>query len=265
MVAGTTIMVRIGVPFVSTNADARTDSTATKRNNAQSAVTTAAYLLFYRRRSSKPLGGPFFEDFYEKLEVQNSFDDGGSQAQSRNSSPSSNSGEGQRLDGYSRINGSSSASRVAGAGHQTGDGGLEEDQEGESAGIPSTGIDYYDDELPSYQNYDPVDSSNDDFLMASTEANDLAPHLQTGWGFSNLKNIGKAANDDDASVGNSSTAVNEDEERFESAEWTMGSGDRKGTPVDNDIFDENVAKVSDTDDVAEIKIDEDAPSELPTA
>lgn len=35
------------------------DSHVSKKNNPQGVVTPAAYLLFYRRRSTKPLGGPF--------------------------------------------------------------------------------------------------------------------------------------------------------------------------------------------------------------
>lgn len=71
-------------------------------------MTPQAYLLFYRRRSDKPLGGPFFEQLLHNTTVR-----------SREASPS---GEGMRLDDSSR-NGSSSALPAAEAVHQAGDGG----------------------------------------------------------------------------------------------------------------------------------------------
>ena len=78
-------------------------------------VTSAAYLLFYRRRSSGPLGGPFFE------RLLNGDESGpGSQPGSRTGSPS---GEGRRLDDSSRT-GSSSAFHEVEATHQAGGGGL---------------------------------------------------------------------------------------------------------------------------------------------
>jgi len=62
-------------------------------------VTPAAYLLFYRRRSSVPLGGPRFQSIMDKFDNASSGDD----------ENMSEAGEGQRLDiGSSQI-GSSSA------------------------------------------------------------------------------------------------------------------------------------------------------------
>ena len=77
-------------------------------------VTSSAYLLFYRRRSSHPLGGKVLEDIANSY--RKTMDDLDSRAQSP-------SGEGRRLGGSSR-NGSSSALTGAGAAHQAGVGGL---------------------------------------------------------------------------------------------------------------------------------------------
>ena len=79
-------------------------------------VTSAAYLLFYRRRSPTPLGGPYFEQLLNAAETEDTSD---SQTNSRAPSPA---GEGKRLDDSSRT-GSSSALRGVGAAHQAGDGG----------------------------------------------------------------------------------------------------------------------------------------------
>ncbi|PGG96817.1 ubiquitin carboxyl-terminal hydrolase 4/11/15 [Blastomyces parvus] len=95
------------------------DSHVTKKNNPASVVTSAAYLLFYRRRSDVPLGGDYLATVTESAKNRE-FADSDSQPDSRARSPS---GEGLRLGGSSR-NGSSSALTGAGAIHQSGDGGL---------------------------------------------------------------------------------------------------------------------------------------------
>lgn len=91
-------------------------------------VTKAAYLLFYRRQSSGPLGGEYLEKVTQMARDRQAADSD-SQSESRTGSPS---GEGRRLGGSSR-NGSSSALTGAGATHQAGDGGLQEEtrQKGE--------------------------------------------------------------------------------------------------------------------------------------
>ena len=114
-----------------------------RRADPKVVVTSAAYLLFYRRRSSTPLGGPFFEQFIADANDITL----GSQSPSRPSSrPPSPSGEGKRLDGSSH-NGSSSALRGVGAVHQRGGGGS-----ADATARMRTGID---DELPAYSTIDP--------------------------------------------------------------------------------------------------------------
>ncbi|KAL8969770.1 MAG: hypothetical protein Q9183_001835, partial [Haloplaca sp. 2 TL-2023] len=103
------------------------DSQVTRRHNPQAVVNSAAYLLFYRRRSDKPLGGPFFESIMN-----------GGEESDPTSDATFSPGEGKRLDGSSR-NGSSSALHGVGAAHQAGGGG------GETTA--RTGVD---DDLPSY-------------------------------------------------------------------------------------------------------------------
>ncbi|KAK2827813.1 hypothetical protein FQN49_007313 [Arthroderma sp. PD_2] len=97
------------------------DSHVTMKRDPSSVVTSAAYLLFYRRRSTRPLGGDFLAKLTEMAHDRNSDSES---AESRSGSPpASGSGEGKRLGGLSR-NGSSSALRGAAATRQSGDGGL---------------------------------------------------------------------------------------------------------------------------------------------
>lgn len=72
---------------------------------ADKIVDASAYLLFYRRRSEAPLGGPRFEEILERFQDDSSDNE---------------SGEVQRLGGASSLDGSSSAYPGAGATHQGG-------------------------------------------------------------------------------------------------------------------------------------------------
>ena len=87
------------------------DSSVSPVSDPASAITNAAYLLFYRRRSSGPLGGSRFEQIFEKFED--------SEADEENES-----GEEQRLVGGSSLVGSSSAGTGAVATHRQADRGL---------------------------------------------------------------------------------------------------------------------------------------------
>lgn len=128
------------------------DTSVTKlhnQKNPQKVVTSAAYLLFYRRRSTIPLGGPFFERLLSGGETATS----DSQPDSRAASPS---GEGRRLDDSSRT-GSSSAFQGVGAAHQAGGGGLT------GTTHQRTGVD---DDLPAYgrdpQGFETMDLDEDE-------------------------------------------------------------------------------------------------------
>lgn len=91
-----------------------TDSQVTQRN-PNSVVTSAAYLLFYRRRSSTPLGPPYLQELVQSTWVEPSEDtEPTSNSSSRATSPSGQ-GKARGLDDSSP-SGSSSAFRTAAAG-----------------------------------------------------------------------------------------------------------------------------------------------------
>lgn len=90
--------------FEKVTTDALLDSMVSKANTAN-IVSKGAYLLFYRRRSDEPLGGPRFKKIVDKF--NRSMHDNEDE-----------SGEGRRLDGVSSQIGSSSALIGAGATHQ---------------------------------------------------------------------------------------------------------------------------------------------------
>lgn len=80
----------------------RSDASVTKQKDTARMVTSAAYLLFYRRRSSIPLGGPKFQEIFDRFNQPPLDDD------------MSDSGEGQRLGQGSSLRGSPSALTGAG-------------------------------------------------------------------------------------------------------------------------------------------------------
>lgn len=83
----------------------------------ESVITTAAYLLFYRRRSTTPLGSSSLQQLVNEFRDPGDSEANSDASESRADSPSG-SGKGQRLDGSSlNFTGSSSALVVAGAGH----------------------------------------------------------------------------------------------------------------------------------------------------
>ncbi|KAL4791548.1 hypothetical protein BDV19DRAFT_370365 [Aspergillus venezuelensis] len=123
------------------------DSSVSRPIDAQNAVTSSAYLLFYRRRSERPLGGKILEEITESSTRPNTESDS---SDSRPPSPdASASGEGRRLGGSSR-NGSSSALAGVGAAHQLGDGGLRIGTRNKNRG--SDGDDDDNANLPGYTN-----------------------------------------------------------------------------------------------------------------
>jgi len=72
------------------------DASVTKQKDPSKVISPAAYLLFYRRRSENPLGGPRFQEIFSRYNAQHSDDD-------------VDSGEGQRLGQGSSLSGSPSA------------------------------------------------------------------------------------------------------------------------------------------------------------
>lgn len=108
------------------SANAPEDASVVKLSNTAKVVTSAAYLLFYRRRSEVPLGGPRFQEIFDRY---NNHTDAGDEDML-------DSGEGQRLGQGSSRRGSPSALTGAGLVLPRGNRGL--------ASITDT-------ELPSYQ------------------------------------------------------------------------------------------------------------------
>ena len=97
-------------------ADKVPDSIVSKVSDPQNVVTSAAYLLFYRRRSEHPLGGKILQEIAESS-TRPASDNSDSHEYNTQAFP----GEGRRLGGSSR-NGLSSALTGVGATHQAGDG-----------------------------------------------------------------------------------------------------------------------------------------------
>ncbi|KAL9017113.1 MAG: hypothetical protein Q9185_005573 [Variospora sp. 1 TL-2023] len=161
------------------------DSQVSRKQNPQAVVSSAAYLLFYRRRSEHPLGGPFFESIMSGTEDSAA----DSQPTSRNASPT---GEGKRLDDSSRI-GLSSALHGVGAAHQAGGGG-------DGATARRTGVD---DDLPGYSgreldgvhestletmDLDHGDEGIADIYAPLEQYVSGGPQLRPSWSFTQLDN-----------------------------------------------------------------------------
>ncbi|KUL90716.1 hypothetical protein ZTR_00004 [Talaromyces verruculosus] len=148
------------------------DSHVSKAINPAKVVSTAAYLLFYRRRSDRPLGGKLLQEITEASTRANSDDE----SDSRAASPS---GEGRRLVDSSR-NGSTSALAGAGAAHQAGVGGSQAGLRVRSVEVDSSDNE---EELPPYESKHQHSSSNFSIMD------------QPAWSFDNI--TGPMVSDDD--------------------------------------------------------------------
>ena len=249
-----------------------TDSSVSRRADPQKVVTNAAYLLFYRRRSVHPLGGPNFE-WLTTPETNISE----SQPTSR---ATSQAGEGKRLDDFSR-NGSSSALRGVGAAHQAGGGSSA--VEGVMIGPTRTGID---DHLPAYSENDPITSTldprglnmepelDDDEGISMAQGPPTYVSPRSDWSFDRL-NYGESEqitaaphtsdNDEDLFAGDNSST------KAANSSFSNGDGDRMldfpadegtimgpfGTPPEDEIpLDVPLMQDHDEEPVAEVMITE---------
>ncbi|KAL4864841.1 hypothetical protein BDV12DRAFT_175600 [Aspergillus spectabilis] len=164
------------------------DSSVSRPIDAQNAVTSSAYLLFYRRRSEKPLGGKVLEEITESSTRPGSSDSGSQEGESRGPSPS---GEGRRLGGSSR-NGSSSALAGVGAAHQSGDGGLrigiqKSRDEGDSPPEYSNSLSYGEQSLGGTDRLEGMIMNYDeDDYGSGALANPLRPHTPPSWSFNRV-------------------------------------------------------------------------------
>ena len=248
------------------------DSSVSRRPDPQRVVTNAAYLLFYRRRSTQHLGGRNFE--WLTTPETNTPD---SQPTSR---APSQAGEGKRLDDSSRI-GSSSALRGVGAAHQAGGGGSA--AEGVMIAPMRTGVD---DDLPAYSENDPHTSTVDPrglnmdpdldedegISMAPGPLNYVSP--RSDWSFDRL-NYGEneqitaaphtSDNDEDLFAGDNSST------KAAGSSFSNGDGDRMldfqtdegttcgpfGTPSDDEVqLDVPLMHDQEEEPVAEVMISE---------
>ncbi|KAL0473073.1 hypothetical protein QR685DRAFT_569187 [Neurospora intermedia] len=159
------------------------DSSVSKVTDTSKVVSPAAYLLFYRRRSDKPLGGPKCEEVAQRY----SLDDNEEML---------DSGEGQRLGHGSSLRGSPSASNGAG---QT----LLRGEVGSVSGRGPSG----DSELPSYQETNgtitgpevrkSIEFEDEGIDLPNYEAagnmSGVASALPTTWSFDNIPKTGSEA------------------------------------------------------------------------
>ena len=159
---------------------------ASPKSDPASQFSSAAYILFYRRRSSKPLGGPRFEEMFT---IEEPIDQGetGSSPSSRAGSPS---GEGQRLEDSSR--GFSSAYHGQEATHQAGNGGRLAAQTATTMSMMGTSINQVEDDtvLPSY------DESNNAYPTMEVDdspehRNPLIFERDPTWSFGNIRASGE--------------------------------------------------------------------------
>lgn len=238
-------------------------------------VTSAAYLLFYRRRSDHPLGGPALQQLLEDATTMDEVDSEAlpQQHQQGSRDPSPVSGEGRRLGDSSHI-GSSSASG-AGQVHLVGDGGLgmqqrlTRDRTREEESPPKLTVTEAatsdDADLPGYTTDPPP---YDDQSMNVDEGLDLSfpaqgpplPWEHSTWGFGNIGSQRMAAPSENEMFGdrdssNDSTRVEGD---LASSPHSLAGDD--GDPLNDPMYSEALSH----DDYGRRSLRESAPApEMP--
>jgi ubiquitin carboxyl-terminal hydrolase 4/11 len=146
----------------------------TSLKNPDAMVSKAAYLLFYRRRSVTPLGGPRFREIMERFDTRSEEDE------------STESGEGQRLVVGSSLTGSSSAGIGAEA--------IRHVDRGLVSSATTAIIARHDDDLPSYSRLEgeTIQTSIEDEGVEMSDGfpnhsgSSVAAAQQTNWTFANL-------------------------------------------------------------------------------
>lgn len=173
------------------------DSSVSKAST-NSIVDASAYLLFYRRRSDVPLGGPRFREILDRFQDE--------------PSDTEFSGEGQRLGEVSSLGGSSSAFQGVGATHL--DGSLGGSNANNSFVLNRTGNTKTDDDVPllvgsRYDSTQGVHQSieeDEGIDMGESASHSTGFHPITGdntWSFHNLSGAG------DFTAGSGSANVSE--------------------------------------------------------
>ncbi|MCJ1414649.1 CSN-associated deubiquitinating enzyme Ubp12 [Xylographa parallela] len=236
------------------------NDTIASRRNAKDVVTSAAYLLFYRRRSSRPLGGPIFEQIVHAANNPPP-EEPLSQTPSRAGSPSVSAGEVKRLDGFSR-NGSSSASHGAEVAHQTGSGSLQDEmltaariKDNSNSSPPGYSHNLHDGEqtLESMEVDEP-----------SAGGHHLADLTSPTWGFENMTSgtEDNSMHDNlfrDCSINaNSSTGATDDEDARSLRDFDPAETVQYGTPEVRPLDDDEIPILTDgQDEVTEVRLSED--------
>ncbi|KAI9837723.1 MAG: hypothetical protein M1819_006657 [Sarea resinae] len=188
------------------------DSHVSQRRNTEAVITPAAYLLFYRRRSDKPLGGPFFEHLIEEAN------------RSESDSETSPAGEGEDLDG-SFHSGSSRALAGAGATRQAG------------PGLAGGNLTNNDDDLPAYSS----DLQSGEQSLESMEMDDEGAEssyggygpsavMEQGWSFESLGGNG-------SSHITAAPPGSDDEDLFEGSDKAANGSSAGLSDVDNRMAD----------------------------
>ncbi|RAR01296.1 cysteine proteinase [Stemphylium lycopersici] len=170
------------------------DSIVTRCDSGRKAVSRAAYLLFYRRRSPVPLGPPELQKIVTADVSSPDSDDDNTDADDQQARSRSPAGNGLRLGDSSR-NGSSSAGAVgAGAGVLRG-GGYQRSAVGSRPKSGAAAESLSDDELPAYGDDD------EGYAEDSNPSNPWAAETdQPIWSFSGI-NGNSIRNDNDSDTG----------------------------------------------------------------
>ncbi|KAH6668752.1 hypothetical protein B0J14DRAFT_566408 [Halenospora varia] len=148
------------------------DSSVSKMRDPTTAVSRAAYLLFYRRRSNLPLGGPRFEQIFRNFDKEMDPQDDDAEE---------DSGEEQGLVGNTYLRGSSSALTGVGAAHHRPNlGGDSEMMTVHPASLES---------LPAYQAHENMDDDSAPLLVSDTIQNTIEEDegIDMGMNYSNVE------------------------------------------------------------------------------
>ncbi|KAI8942031.1 hypothetical protein NX059_000137 [Plenodomus lindquistii] len=214
------------------------DSIVSRCDSGQKAVSRAAYLLFYRRRSPVPLGPPSLQKIVTAANSQNSEDDDADDADTDALRSGSPAGNGSRLGDSSR-NGSSSAGAIAagvgalhGAGSALSAAGSRL-KNGVAAAANSLSGDEGDadvENLPSYPHDEGYDDNEDTSMSYGSYTNPYAE--EPVWSFSGLND-----RDDGSDVASDMPALGSvgadelDSRMLEDFGDELGSRAGVGTPI----------------------------------
>ncbi|KAL1844377.1 hypothetical protein VTJ49DRAFT_56 [Mycothermus thermophilus] len=193
------------------------DASVSKVRDVSRVVSPAAYLLFYRRRSDVPLGGPRFKEIFERYNDQPGPE-----------SEASDSGEGQRLGQGSSHRGSPSASTGAGLVHPRGSGW---DNKRAAATDDDTEMSNWVSQGPLHNSIE-VDGDDDEMGLSEYPTAGMEGMTSvlgpSNWSFSKLRPLKEEA---DTTTGGDNTDAASD----------VAQGD--GSSVQGDIFDDVVPGV----------------------